>query len=131
MMRISPTLTNSRVSRRRSGFTLLEIVVSLTMLTIVVGALVSAHGTVNQAQNRFRQSILGAYELQSVQTRHHLGVSASNTVPEVAHAWGIQVVPHELGPEGGGGVVYYVSVGKGSPLSSEASGFLTAYPTSE
>ena len=131
MMRTSPTSTEQgqpRRLRRKGGFTLLEIVVSLAMLTIVVGALVSAHATVHQAQRQFRDSISASYVLQGVQTRHHLGIIASNHVPEVDHAWGITVVPQELGPETGGSVLYYVSAGKGNPPSSDASGFLTAYP---
>lgn len=101
------------IATRHSGFTLLEILVSLAIMTVVIGALVSAHLTIADSQEKFRESVQGSYHLSALESRHHRGGTVSNRPAMNSGEWAVEVSPEERMDVEGSSVLLRVDVSRG------------------
>ena len=78
----------------RGGFTFIEVLVTLTLLAIASGVLVSAHSALLKADGSSNVRLKAGFEIQSIQS-DLLNGSAPTNRPAEGGQWGVSVEPQE------------------------------------
>jgi prepilin-type N-terminal cleavage/methylation domain-containing protein len=88
---------------RRKGFTLIEVLITLVLLSISSAVLVSAHTSLIRADQDSSLRLKVTMEIQSIQAKSLNGVQVTNATATLPGNWSVQVLPvddHHLFKEG-------------------------------
>ena len=84
-----------REPRETDGFTFLEVLISLVILTIVAGVLLDSHTSILRTEDRIRSVVESRIRVSQIAARSWMGFSPAEILVDVPNGWEISVMPVE------------------------------------